>query len=502
MATSYQSLNGSTAYESLFIRYLAVPCLLLTSTLSIILVQYHRTHFTITGHVYNFVVSNRSSVALIVQVLSHILGALFVFALTSLINFRTRITIAHESVSLFRLTWWNSICNQRLDTTLPIKYAVWLFIFWGELDFLIKIFPFHRFSYLPAVLLAPAALWAGAITPVATTATHASATTVSKYTADPEQLTWNQTGLYFQFGALNTTTIAEQGSFSFFPAYPLGGVILNTATDIGYNQTHVKHDRSRFSYSSRSYGVGSSVGLAGVVLNETNVKTYNYTEVGYDSQVKCIINSTSAWQIFLEDRLDIPGIPNAYVGLGSLPNSDYIEGQNINFVHYGSLTYVNNFTTPWKPDPTHFSWDPEGYPVLGFSSNTEIVAIAGLSRNTRNIFAISAFSQGGSSQVVASKYAFLNNTQCEVTFTPALFNVGVDSIDRTINVTKNRPLGPDDELNFDPSTAMYGPGLGILAQRAMRQVMVLAMINLSVYTSVIGDGGFTSIFCCVRIGRS
>lgn len=325
-----------------------------------------------------------------------------------------------------------------------------------------------------------------------TTTTRASATTVSKYTADPAQLAWNQTNLYFQFGALNTTTIADKGSFSFYPAYPLGGVILNTATDIGYNQTHVKHDRSRFSYSGRSYGVGSSVGLAGALLEESDLQHYTYSEVGYDTQVRCIVNATSAWQILLEDQLNLSGIPNAYVALGNLPNSDYVEGQNITYVRYGSLFYGNDFTTPWKPDPTQFSWDPEGYPVLGFSSNTEIVAIAGLSRNRRNMFAISTFSEGGSSQVVASKYAFLNNTQCEVTFTPTLFDIRVDTIGRTINVTKSNSLGPGDELSFDPSTATYGPGLGILAQRAMRQVMTLAMINLSVYTSVIGDGRLTS----------
>jgi hypothetical protein len=325
-----------------------------------------------------------------------------------------------------------------------------------------------------------------------TTTTQASATTVSKYTADPAQLAWNQTNLFFQFGALNTTTIPNQGSFSFYPAYPWGGVILNTATDIGYNQTHAKHDRSRFSYSGRSYGVGSSVGLAGAVLNETNLQYYEYSEVGYDAQVQCIVNSTSAWQIIPEQSLNLQGIPNPYVALGSLPNSDYVEGENITYVRYGSLLFDYSFTKPWKPDPTQFSWDPEGYPVLGFLSNTEIVALAGLSRNQRNMFGIAAFSAGRSSQVVASKYAFLNNTQCEVTFTPTVFDIGVDSIGRTINVTRNSSLGPEDELKFDPSTATYGPGLGILAQRAMRQVMTLAMINLSVYTSVIGDGRFTS----------
>lgn len=352
-------------------------------------------------------------------------------------------------------------------------------------------------SYLLALLLAPAALWAGAITPVVATKSQASSITVSNYSADPEQLAWNQTYPHFQFGSLNTTTIHDKGSFSFYPAYPWGGVILNTATDVGYNQTHAKHDRSRYSYSGRSYGVASSVGLTGAILNESNLQSYYYSEVGYKAQVQCMVNSTSAWHIFLRRSLHISGVPNAYIALGSLPNSDYIQGQNITGVGYGPLGYANDSPAPWKPDPTQFSWDPEGYSVQGFSTNTQIVAIAGLSKNQRNIFGIASFVGGWGtrpSRVRDEKYTFLNHTQCEVKFTPTLFDISVNVISRTIDVTQNRSLGLEEEVMFDPSTAAYGSGLGILAQRAMRQVMTLAMINVSVYTSVIGDGGFTSTF--------
>jgi hypothetical protein len=120
-----------------------------------------------------------------------------------------------------------------------------------------------------------------------------SSITISKYTPDPNQLAWNQTGLYFQEGALNTTIIPDQGSFSFYPAYSVGGLILDTATDTGSNQTHAKHDRTRYSYSNRSYGVGSSIGLAGDVLNVQNLQRYSFDEIGYASQVECTINATS-----------------------------------------------------------------------------------------------------------------------------------------------------------------------------------------------------------------
>jgi hypothetical protein len=329
--------------------------------------------------------------------------------------------------------------------------------------------------------IGPSALWAGAITPVATSTTQNSSIAISKYTPDPNQLAWNQTGLYFQEGALNTTIILDKGSFSFYPAYSVGGLILDTATDTGSNQTHAKHDRTRYSYSNRSYGVGSSIGLAGDVLNVPNLQQYSFDEIGYASQVECIINATSNWQLYEWVTSNTSGVPNDYLAVGSLPNSDFVDGKDVYYVDYGSLFFDNTFI-----------WKPEGYPVLGFSSNTEIVAIAGLSKNNRNVFGIAAYGYGGGQQLVATKYSFLNNTQCEVKFIPHRFHLSVDTTQRIINVTKGDQLDSQAERDFEPSTATFGAGLGVLAQRAMRQVMTLAMINISVYTSVIGDGTYLS----------
>ena len=316
-----------------------------------------------------------------------------------------------------------------------------------------------------------------------TTATLQSSTTISKYTSDPEQLAWNQTALEFQLGALNTTIIPDKGSFSFYPAYPVGGLILDTATDTSSNNTHAKHDRTRYAYSDRSYGVGSSISLAGDVLDLHNLQRYSFDEIGYASQVECSINASSNWQIYEWVESGLEGVPNDYLAVGSLPNSDFVEGDGVDDVNYGSLYFNGTFI-----------WNPEGYPVLGFSSNVEIVAIAGLSANNRNIFAISSYGYGtgagGGKQIATTKYGFLNNTQCEVTFIPHRFHLSVDATQRIINVTKGEQLDSQAELDFDPSTAVYGAGLGVIAQRAMRQVMVLAMINISVYTSVIGDGTY------------
>ncbi len=280
---------------------------------------------------------------------------------------------------------------------------------------------------------------------------------------------------------MNTTIIPDKGSFSFYPAYPVGGLILDTATDTSSSNTHAKHDRTRYAYSNRSYGLGSSISLAGDVLNVHNLERYSFDEIGYASQVECSINSSSNWQIYEWVLSNQEGVPNDYLAVGPLPNSDFVNGEGVDDVDYGSLFFNETFI-----------WNPEGYPVLGFSSNVEIVAIAGLSANKRNIFGVATYGYGtgagGGEQLVETKYGFLNNTQCEVKFIPHRFHLSVDTTQRIINVTKGDQLDSQAEYDFDPSTATYGAGLGVIAQRAMRQVMVLAMINISVYTSVIGDG--------------
>ena len=70
-----------------------------------------------------------------------------------------------------------------------------------------------------------------------------------------------------------------------------------TSSNSSESQTHEKYDNTRHSFSGRSYGVDSSVGLVGDVLAVPNLVQYSYIEDGYKADVTCIINDTSEFRI-------------------------------------------------------------------------------------------------------------------------------------------------------------------------------------------------------------
>lgn len=111
---------------------------------------------------------------------------------------------------------------------------------------------------------------------------------------------------------------------------------------------------------------------------------------------------------------------------------------------------------------------------LGGDSST-VVALVGACRNNRNVFALATGYDEGS-------YTALNNTQCDVTFIPTLFEVKVDVSRLLITVTPQQSTA-----DFDPTTKTTGIGLGRLAQYIVREVTLTSMINTSLYTSVLGD---------------
>jgi hypothetical protein len=123
-----------------------------------------------------------------------------------------------------------------------------------------------------------------------------------------------------------------------------------------------------------------------------------------------------------------------------------------------------------------------GYPVVGFMTKSPVVALAAVSANERNVLGIAS---AGFVEGTYPKYAFLNQTQCDVTFTPRTFQVLVNVSELLIQVTD---VGEADELGVDPTTAKWGSGMGVIAQRSLLQIMLLSYINTSLYTSVVGDG--------------
>ena len=123
----------SASGESLTSRLLVLLGIATTTAIAIALTKTNASRQTSTGAFYDFVVNHRASTQLIVQILSHLLGAVLVLTLTSLLNFRTRLYLGYNnSVSLNTLTWWNQLCSHRLNWELPWTFGLGLLLFYGE----------------------------------------------------------------------------------------------------------------------------------------------------------------------------------------------------------------------------------------------------------------------------------------------------------------------------------------------------------------------------------
>ena len=301
----------------------------------------------------------------------------------------------------------------------------------------------------------PAALWAGAITPVLSTATVHSTIRIPKYQRDPDNQYWNQSGTAELQGGYNTTN-TPLGDFSFFPVFPYANLIMGSASSASVrNRTHSKYDHTRYAFAGRSYGVGSSVGLIGQVSKVSQLVQYGYEEVGYKTSVSCIVNETSNWKITPAYESPGEGFPVSYYSNGSLPNS-YPE------------------PAPW-------------YASLGLMSILDIVAYGHFSGNGRNMLAIASLGTGAGfdQDGPVHRYVFLDKIQCDVTFVARTFHISVDTNQNLIYVDDVRAA---DESDLDPSLAEFGPGLGIIPQRAMTQTGLLPFVYTSLFTSVVGDG--------------
>lgn len=114
---------------------------------------------------------------------------------------------------------------------------------------------------------------------------------------------------------------------------------------------------------------------------------YRYSEQGYVSDVQCIHNQSSNL---------------SFVDLGG---TDYVRALQA----VGSLP-----TGGW----TH------GF-IMGSPDDSMAFALAAQANDTNYLYGL----------ISGINYQHLNNTQCEVTFSPMLFDVNVDNIAQNITVT-------------------------------------------------------------------
>jgi hypothetical protein len=198
-----KSLWGISLEET-WAKLFIIPCLGLTSIVTILLIWSDRNHWTETGRIHQLVIGNRATVQIVIQVLASCFGAVHVYILCVLVNFSTRLRIAEKPYKLDRLKFWAAICTKSLDWSMPVRFLVPVIIF-------------------QLLVITPAAIWAGALTPVTTSTVIPSPLKLPQY-SDASRVYWD---------SLNWTSPMLSkwvGSvFTYSPNYDLQGLILNDA---------------------------------------------------------------------------------------------------------------------------------------------------------------------------------------------------------------------------------------------------------------------------------
>ncbi|KAI9831030.1 MAG: hypothetical protein M1819_005268 [Sarea resinae] len=402
--------------ESIRAKYGLLPGLAGTTLVTFLLLAGAAQNWTITGEAYRAITSHRATVQLVVQVLSLLLGSAQVYAVCALINFSTRLMLTRNPASLDQMKLWNALCGSRLEWTLPWRQVVVLGCF-------------------VSLTVVPSSLWTGAITPIDTYGYRSSyRIDVPRYSAASEPF-WNITT---DIRALNEGTVLREtrGTFSYQPARDLQGSIQDAAAAAscrnGSEPIKKKMDHTPFAYRGRSFGAGASVGLSDEGL--AGFTYYNYTEVGYLTDIACTINSSSNYYIVPIGNSDTTSLPALYLATGYLPNSS----------------------------PNKY----ESYSTAALINSTGIVAFQDVINQGKYMYAVAT---------LGDIYAGLNHTQCTTIFTPTLLSVSVDVRKGIITVSPTPGEAPDLEAS------------GTLLARVHSIIRYISMINTSLYTSTLGN---------------
>lgn len=400
---------------------IAIPTLF-----AIILIAAVARKWVVTGDDFYFMLNNdRASTQIVVQVISALLGFLQYSTVSRLINYATRIRFSKRSATLDTVYAWTSLSMAQCAWDLPMRLFVPVMLF-------------------VVTTFVPAALWAGAITPVAvmTKASTASsivipqfrnASLITEYPSAP-----GQTGPFLR---------TSKGVFTYVPALKMIGPLVNSAasaTPVGGGiRKHPKLDDTQYIYNSRSFSAGASVGLLDDdILKNKLATSYTYLETGLRADVDCIYNRTSNW--ILSDKA-IDNDKYVFPAKGTLPNSAP-----------GDLQYSQYFG----------QGNSDGSVAIGIAGDDDGNA-------TRKYLGIAA----------GAAYASLNATQCTVDFIPSVFNVSIDIAPKTINVTE-----VPGQADFAKDDALYN-----LTKIVMRNLGGLSFNLATPHVSTLGDSFNTSI---------
>ena len=166
----------------------------------------------------------------------------------------------------------------------------------------------------------PAALWAGALTPIDTSVLREPFRVRSPAYSNETYHGWSQRWLNY----VGLKVRNDLGMFFYAASLHRSGFLHSdgaaTFSLDGSSWLHLKNDSSNFTYHSRSHGIGSLIGLEENDLNlSEDVLSYDFREIGYLSKILCIYNQSSAFGLTLLELSDKAGISETYVVDGAGP---------------------------------------------------------------------------------------------------------------------------------------------------------------------------------------
>ncbi|KAL6923080.1 hypothetical protein FSHL1_000330 [Fusarium sambucinum] len=363
---------------------------------------------------------NRTLISIIVQILSTLLALSQTYVVTSLVGLATNARLYRSPPKLDTLKLLQAMTAKSLSFG-GGKAAFWISVGWLLL------------------LQLPAALWAGSITPTINELTQEMAVEVPDFDQATSKY-WASRCVPAQPCDELLGGTQDLGTFSFVNWKARTGLLANSVSQASSRNfstpAYQKLDGTGYFYHGRSYGVGSAIGLLPPTYSndpDAIIRGYSFVEDGYYANVSCHYNRSSQLSLSKSDRVSTPGGiygPQGYWAGGSLPNG------------------------PWA-----------GFPTWGVLYEGFTTSIASVNNQSRYMYGF----------VAGDAYSVLNQTQCEVWFTPSRFNVSVDVDAKNISVT----LSEFDAFDINPSRA--------LANISFHGVGYLSQTLTTLYTSVLGD---------------
>lgn len=395
--------------------------LLLTTPISTLLLYWSLNNTVFSGSLLRIIESNRPTVQFAVQLIANLLSLCQILVLCRLINYGIRIRLARNAMKLNSVRAWIDAMQPRINFSLPIQFLL----------------PLSAFVALTMIM---SALWAAALTPVQLSEDVDQAVIVPS---------WDNDSLVKEYpsevGKEGATVQNLKGRFSYSVGNQLLGSLLASASSAtiidGSPRIHEKLDKSKFTYIGRSYGIGSSVGLADEGILDNNLALgYAFQETGYNADVNCIYNASN--QFSLSPTVD----SLIYAASGPLPDSDN---------------------------------GPEYSDYIGHNMDRIVsIGVAHFANESADVYPLRkylAFAAG-------SNYDFLNNIQCDINFVPTRFNVTVDFRGQNITV---KSINDTKVQDINPSRR--------LKSTVMRQFELIANDETNLYISTVGSAFNASI---------